>query len=100
MCATNFDSTDELICICDTTSDPDSSVWDCGGVNFTTTCRRSKQLDTPLSTLFVTYAIIITIKIREYYATNNNSKNKNRDNNNDNIICSNSIYRQFTVILL
>ena len=100
MCATNFDSTDDLICICDTTTDPDSSVWDCGDVNFTTTCRRSKQLDTPLSTLFAKYAIIIIIEIREYQYFKKYIKHKNHDNNNDNKIHFNYVCRQFTVTLL
>jgi len=42
-CERNFASSNNpLICICDTTTDPNNPVWNCGATNFATTCRKSK----------------------------------------------------------
>jgi len=41
MCNPDFNSMDNPInCICDTAAD--FSVWDCGGINFFTTCQQSE----------------------------------------------------------
>ena len=41
-CAAGFVSPDiPLHCICDESTDPDNPAWNCGGVDFATTCQKS-----------------------------------------------------------